>query len=813
MTAFEHEQPEPGEAASSPGIMNLLQIAWQRRSLVMLGVVGGLIVGGIAYVQKPPTYQTNAQLIVIKKQGNPLSGTDPDPRQSYYEDYVSTHQVVIKSPVVVANAVQKRNLTQLTAMNGVRDPILAIRTALTVQREGKDPMAASNVLNLSYRGPKAEDCAIILDSIIDSYKDFLDETYKNVSNTALTEISRAAIDLQKNLDLKVKGYEEFQAKAPVLSAKGIDGRGIQEVWITQLYNLRLSQLVRRAELRGRIDALETAIKEGRGRQVLMVQLTASANRTGASLGSTTLASASGLARGAERKPDEQLYDLLLKEQALLSEYGPQHPEVVAVRKRMELTRDYFARDNLGHEKGRDLGVVEPVQWHLQAMKQELADVEVSIQAIDRLTNDEQTEVRELIRYRSQDRRHQEDIERAQKLFEPIIHRLEEIKLVRDLGGFDAKIIAQPEAGLYIGPFGFNYLVLGGFFGLLSGLGLAYVADMRDKTFRTPEEIRRRLGLTIIGHIPVLQADPIAERPDGIALDPYLCTFLQAKSTQAEAFRGVRTALYFSVRGEVHQVIQVTSPNAGDGKSTVIANLAISIAQSGKRVVLVDADFRKPRQHKMFGISAATGLASVIAEQAELKDAIHDTVVPGLALIPCGPRPDNPAELLTSPRFKELLDVLRDQYDYVLIDTPPLLAVSDPSVVAPRADGVILAVRVSANGRPAAERAKEILNTLNTKVLGVVVNGVGGGPNRYGYNYGSYAYQYAYQYASGYYQDEEAKPEAAESGEDAASPPPPPAERKREARRQDSSAQRDDPSGRQRESSKEGLLARLWPWGR
>src|SRR5262249_3549316 len=143
------------------------------------------------------------------------------------------------------------------------------------------------------------------------------------------------------------------------------------------------------------------------------------------------------------------------------------------------------------------------------------------------------------------------------------------------------------------------------------------------------------------------------------------------------------------QGEGHKVIQVTSPNKGDGKSLLIANLAVSIAQSGKRVLLIDADCRRPRQHKVFNVRAESGLASVIGGMDDLPAAVVATAVPGLWLLPCGPVPPNPAELLTSPRFKHLLDEMREQYDFVLVDTPPLLAVTDPCVVAPRVDGLFL----------------------------------------------------------------------------------------------------------------------------
>jgi capsular exopolysaccharide synthesis family protein len=213
--------------------------------------------------------------------------------------------------------------------------------------------------------------------------------------------------------------------------------------------------------------------------------------------------------------------------------------------------------------------------------------------------------------------------------------------------------------------------------------------------------------------------------------------------QAEAYRGVRTALYFSTHSEGHKVVQITSPNSADGKSTLSANLAVSIAQSGKRVVLVDADLRKPTVHKVFGVSSRLGLSSVIVGDATPEAAIQDSGLPGLSIIPCGPLPPNPAELLTSPRFDELLGLLRERYDFVIVDTPPLLAVTDPSVVAARVDGVLLTLRRNKNDRPTAERARQILTTLGANVLGVVVNALARRDNGGGYGgYGGYD-QYGY----------------------------------------------------------------------
>jgi capsular exopolysaccharide synthesis family protein len=298
-----------------------------------------------------------------------------------------------------------------------------------------------------------------------------------------------------------------------------------------------------------------------------------------------------------------------------------------------------------------------------------------------------------------------------------------------------------------------------FLGLVGGFGMAYLVELRDKSFRSAEEIRRRLDYQVIAHIPRIEPDKaLAERAASLAvpLSPMLISYFKPKSRLAESYRGVRTALYFSTQGDGHKVIQVTSPNPGDGKSTLAANLAVSIARSGKSVLLIDADLRKPTVEKSFGVSNKVGLASVINGEMEPRDVIQRTAVPHLYVLPSGPIPSNPAELLTSPRFPELLESVRERFDFILLDTPPLLAVTDPAVVAPRVDGVIMVIRITKKGRPDAERCKEILNTLDAKVIGVVVNGqeVKSGYGGYGYASQSYSSE-DYTYGDGSYYGGEA----------------------------------------------------------
>ena len=291
------------------------------------------------------------------------------------------------------------------------------------------------------------------------------------------------------------------------------------------------------------------------------------------------------------------------------------------------------------------------------------------------------------------------------------------------------------------------------------MGLAYLAETTDKSFHTPDEIRRRLGVPILGHIPFDSETPKRRgREGGKTASPTAATGLsvlhRSTSSDAEAYRSLRTALYFGAQEKDFKVIQMTSPNMGDGKSTLITNLAISMAQSGKRVLLVDADCRRPRLHRLLGLrESSVGLTAVLLGEVDLTAAIQETAVPNLSVLPCGKRPPNPAELLTSRQFESVLAELRGSYDFVLVDTPPLLAVTDPCVVAGIVDCVLLVVRISKNGRPAAEQAKEMLSSTGARLLGVVVNAIGrdGQGGLYGHRY---YYDYYYKYGKNYHEDKE-----------------------------------------------------------
>jgi capsular exopolysaccharide synthesis family protein len=199
-------------------------------------------------------------------------------------------------------------------------------------------------------------------------------------------------------------------------------------------------------------------------------------------------------------------------------------------------------------------------------------------------------------------------------------------------------------------------------------------------------------------------------------------FHEPKSEAAEAYRRLRTNL-FAVVGEEPKVIAVTASETGTGTSTLAANLAVSIAQVGKNVLLIDVNLRRPTLHTLFGLTAGAGLASVLSDGTAVAAAIQPSGINGLSVLPCGPLPANPAELLSSSHFKALLTSVRANYDFVVIDTCPVLEVTDPAVVATRVDGMLVAMRLTKSGLAHAERAKETLAGVQARVLGIVVNAV------------------------------------------------------------------------------------------
>lgn len=216
----------------------------------------------------------------------------------------------------------------------------------------------------------------------------------------------------------------------------------------------------------------------------------------------------------------------------------------------------------------------------------------------------------------------------------------------------------------------------------------------------------------------------------------LITHEQTKSFIAEAYRTLRTNIHFSKGDKQPKTILFTSAAPGEGKSTTVANTAVSLAQAGNKVIVMDCDLRKPVQHRFFGRNY-NGLTNLLTEHLPVEDLLQKTAVENLWLLSSGPIPPNPSELLGSKKMQKVLDYARKEADYVIIDTPPILAVTDACVLASKVDGVILVVGAGMIRPEMAQKAKELLENVKGHLLGVVLNRVELEQGHYYYYYGSY----------------------------------------------------------------------------
>jgi len=213
----------------------------------------------------------------------------------------------------------------------------------------------------------------------------------------------------------------------------------------------------------------------------------------------------------------------------------------------------------------------------------------------------------------------------------------------------------------------------------------------------------------------------SSRMDPAQKGRHLISYENPKSPIAEAYRTLRTNIHFAgVQKEIH-TLMVTSSGPGEGKSTTIANLGIVTAQAGKRVLLIDADLRKPTVHRTFGLSNRAGLTNILIGEAKPADLVHEVMQPGLEIMTSGPIPPNPAELLSSQRMHDLLEQLKDVYDMVLVDAPPILAVTDSQLLSTYADGVLLVLGSGKVLRDHAKKAKALLDHVGANVIGTVLN--------------------------------------------------------------------------------------------
>ena len=320
-----------------------------------------------------------------------------------------------------------------------------------------------------------------------------------------------------------------------------------------------------------------------------------------------------------------------------------------------------------------------------------------------------------------------NLDRQRVLFDSVASQLKQAQLASDFGSVTAQTINPPSIAP-VRPRSASILFLGLVAGCGLGGGLAYLVDLMEARIRTITELKSALNLPLIAMVPKLSAVAIAE-----ASHVALLSHQSPRSYLAESYKTARTNIEFLRRNRQAQVILVSSPVSGDGKSTTSSNLAITLALAGRKILLIDGDLRKPCLHSIYGLTCDHGLTSVLQGEDRFARAVRPTAIENLDLLVAGPEVSNPAELLASDLLAALLEEVRPIYDVIIFDTSPFLAVTDPWIISAVADGILLVVRLGSTRKHDIEQTLDVLKTLDAPILGMIANGVV--QDNYSYCYG------------------------------------------------------------------------------
>ncbi|MBW1698688.1 MAG: polysaccharide biosynthesis tyrosine autokinase [Deltaproteobacteria bacterium] len=420
-------------------------------------------------------------------------------------------------------------------------------------------------------------------------------------------------------------------------------------------------------------------------------------------------------------------DLYNRMSELSKKYGRNHPRMVAIR------------SELAELQKRKMQEVKRV---VNSLRNEYRLAVAREESLKQALAAQKAESLELNKKAIQYGVLQRQAESSRHMYELLIKRFKETTLTEEMKTGNIRIIDRAEVPLHpVKPKKRLNLMLAVVVGLMLGVGLAFFLEYLDNTIKVPDEIKSFLRVPFLGPVPAFST---AGDYDGIP--PDLITVHSPKSSASESYRGIRTGILFSSADSSPQVLMVTSATLDEGKTSCSANLGIIMAQGGSRVLLIDCDMRRPRLHHLFELQRESGMSNFLVGSGELEGIIRKTPIKNLDVIPCGPVPPNPSEILGSNRMRNLIKTLRNQYQRIIIDTPPVTAVTDSMVLVPMVDGVLVVIRAGVTPRQVVQNGIDQLRSINARILGAVLNGVRTGRDSY------YYYQYYYYY----YGEEEGK---------------------------------------------------------
>jgi capsular exopolysaccharide synthesis family protein len=679
---------------------NPLLIIWQRRWIIVTCVMLALGVGILYLYTTTPLYQGVAKVYVEQNiprivPNDPTSGGVMSGGQNYLWTQCELIQsraileAVADDPVIRARlSPQDRDVAGLLrrrtlAEVGRRDDIISIKVAL------ENP----------------EDAAAVANAIVFWFTKYHETSKQSVADRFLKVLTENRDRVETQLDDARKQMLEFKTKNASFALGGDRG----DPTIDRYNSLSSILTQKQLETVSAEAAFETS-KAIMNDPVKVRQLLASRQFK------SDTAQLRMEVRDVQRKLAARSANLL-----------PGNPEYVAMQETIKQLNEEQAAD----ERKMIEAYIGELEANLQVAKQ-------SEQQIAALLNEQRAQLLARNTVAAEYEILHAKLEGLESAHQDLYTGIRNINLSSEVGAMNVREVEKavtPRSPFF--PSTSTALTYALAIGGLAGIVLALLRDWTDQRLRSAEEIQQVLGLPVLGTVPHMTGvHTPSQRGMHLHLEPM--------SDVAESYRTVRTAVYFGQTNGLAKTLLITSPAPGDGKTTLASNLAIAMAQAGNRILLLDADFRKPTQHKIFDLNKRSGLSSVLAGEAELDEVIQSTAISGLDILPCGPIPANPSEILNSQTFADLLEQLKARYDHVLLDSPPVMPVTDARILAASCDATLLSLRAEKTTRKGALYARDMLRSVGSQILGVVVNDVPRRKGIYGYYYSdTELYMYGY----------------------------------------------------------------------
>lgn len=717
--------PSPSETDRSfdfqgdPDNVDWIQLALRNKLRLFLSAVLGLLIGHTAYTASGPLYQARSQILVSTRE----SVLDETQEAKTHSGERREHVALMMSPVIVDRAIQLGKLNELPTLRDSKNVTEDVLQNLVVKRSAGQDQSVLNVLDVSYSAPAARDARAVVTAVIDAYDSFLTESHRDSTREMLDLIAKANDDITAQLTTAQAEYLEFCKQAPLLwtNPSGETSSQITDIHqgrILVLEQERHKLAVQKTELESR----QVLLKRSRQSDLAASTLNAIVTRYHILDLGAKVEQGAAVARTAR---DTQLLPLLMKEGELLKNYGEDHPEIQSIRKRIQTIRSFYRERGLDDDDQRRSSKTaetrKNVDEYLKYLDHQIAEFNQREQQLDEQLREEMTTAKSVAVFYARNQAFQEQIQHLKSLRQVIVNRAKTSSLEKDNAGYRMQRIAAVQHEVAVKR---HLMFLGGgtALGLLLTLFATWLGETQDTIIRSIDVLARQVRLPILGGVPLVRQAAADSSDRNLRIAPELGFYHRPNSPEAEAYRSVRTALNKQTDAIPVPVIQITSPERNDGKTLVTANLGLAIAQTGKRVLLIDSDLRSPSLHNLFGIQHGVGLTDVLLGEIEQEHAVQSTGIANLSVIVAGMAPAQPAELLSSPRLKQTLDWARTQFDYVLLDTSPLLIVSDPCVVGAQADGVLIIIRIGKSCRAAVARTQNLLDIYGLKALGILANG-------------------------------------------------------------------------------------------